>query len=184
MKPTKTAGLGAERKQIQEKPQPKPLSWEVCKLVPETRAAWMATQSLWQVCQGQRSDPGQRPAPPRSLWHHMPVPHSHPRVTTQQPLGVTQAAADANLLGWGVDAPPATQQRTCQSGKPGSHCPGVCQNSGPVPWSPPARETQSGTLAGCASTHRVLRETGISSPGGPTACREWGRKQGALGLAL
>lgn len=110
--------------------------------------------------------------------------HSHPRVTTQQPLGVTQAAADANLLGWGVDAPPATPQRTCQSGKPGSHCTSVCQNSGPVPWSPPACETQSGTLAGCASTHRVLRETGISSPGGPTACREWGRKQGPLGLAL
>lgn len=39
MKPTKIAGLGAERKQIREKPQPKPLSREVCKLVPETRAA-------------------------------------------------------------------------------------------------------------------------------------------------
>lgn len=100
-------------------------------------------------------------APPRSLWHHMHVPHSHPRVTTQQPPGVTQAAADANVLGWGVDASPATQQRTCQGGRPGSHCPGVRKNSGPVPRSPPARETKWDTGGVCKHSQGAQGNTHI-----------------------
>lgn len=41
---------------IQE--QPKPLLQETCELVPETRAAQMAMQSLWQVCRGRGSGAG------------------------------------------------------------------------------------------------------------------------------